>query len=129
MTASLKIRSAERNDIQNIANVIVPIQQQEFEIPISYEQQPDLLDIRTFYQSGNGGFWVAQAGNEIVGTIGLKDIGNNKAALRKMFVRADYRGEPHRFYEKNGFEEINPDTLPASFPRMTIDTKFYKFEI
>ncbi|MBP1883042.1 GNAT family N-acetyltransferase [Sinorhizobium mexicanum] len=31
----------------------------------------------------------------------------------------------HRFYEKNGFAEIAKDDLPAGFPVMSVDTKFY----
>lgn len=31
----------------------------------------------------------------------------------------------HRFYEKNGFSEIDRSQLPASFPVMAVDTKFY----
>jgi GNAT superfamily N-acetyltransferase len=32
----------------------------------------------------------------------------------------------HRFYEKNGFVEIAMEALPPSFPRMPLDTKFYR---
>ncbi len=32
----------------------------------------------------------------------------------------------HRFYEKNGFSEIQKSELPPSFPVMVVDTKFYK---
>lgn len=32
----------------------------------------------------------------------------------------------HRFYEKHGFERIEPGVLPASFPRMAVDTRFYR---
>ncbi len=32
----------------------------------------------------------------------------------------------HRFYEKNGFVEVAETTLPATFPRMAVDTKFYR---
>eukprot|EP01037_Dinobryon_pediforme_P030092 gene30092-34021_t len=32
----------------------------------------------------------------------------------------------HRFYAKNGFVEIAIDALPPSFPRMPLDTKFYR---
>jgi N-acetylglutamate synthase-like GNAT family acetyltransferase len=32
----------------------------------------------------------------------------------------------HRFYEKNGFVEVSKDALPASFPVMTVDSRFYK---
>ncbi len=35
----------------------------------------------------------------------------------------------HRFYEKNGFHEISPDALPAAFPRMPLDTKFYRLTL
>ena len=35
----------------------------------------------------------------------------------------------HRFYEKNGFEEIVKGDLPASFPVMTVDTKFYRYAV
>ncbi len=31
----------------------------------------------------------------------------------------------HRFYEKHGFSEIPKTQLPASFPIMEVDTKFY----
>jgi N-acetylglutamate synthase-like GNAT family acetyltransferase len=31
----------------------------------------------------------------------------------------------HRFYEKSGFREIPKAALPASFPVMEVDTKFY----
>ena len=31
----------------------------------------------------------------------------------------------HRFYEKNGFVPIAPSSLPESFPRMAVDTRFY----
>ena len=35
----------------------------------------------------------------------------------------------HRFYEKNGFTEIQKPALPSRFPGMTGDTKFYKFTL
>ena len=38
--------------------------------------QPDLLQIPQFYQSGAGNFWVALDGEEVVGTVALLDIGN-----------------------------------------------------
>jgi N-acetylglutamate synthase-like GNAT family acetyltransferase len=78
-----------------VLELILPIQQQEFGIPVTLQAQPDLLDIPGFYQRGAGNFWAALDGNEVVGTIALLDIGNGQAALRKMFVRAEYRGRTH----------------------------------
>jgi N-acetylglutamate synthase-like GNAT family acetyltransferase len=143
-----------------VVAVILPIQQEEFGIPISLDAQPDIQDIGSFYQRGAGNFWVALDGNEVVGTLGLLDIGNRQAALRKMFVKAEYRGvqhavahhllqalldwcrvrsirevllgttakflAAHRFYEKNGFDEISRAELPPSFPVMTVDSRFYR---
>lgn len=146
-----------------LIHLILAIQQQEFKIPITREAQPDLANIPAFYQQGNGNFWIALHAAEVVGTIGLIDIGNQQVALRKMFVNADYRGAEHgiarlllgqvlawvakkgvkaiylgttekfqaahRFYEKNGFDKINKNELPPSFPVMQVDTVFYRLRI
>nr|WP_221773747.1 GNAT family N-acetyltransferase [Novosphingobium piscinae] len=72
--------------------MIVGIQRGEFGIAITAEDQPDLANIPDFYQRGGGGFWVAEAGGLVVGTIALKDFGGGQAALRKMFVAPAARG-------------------------------------
>lgn len=82
-------------DRDGVIGVILPIQQEEFGVPITAADQPDLMAIPDFYQAADGGFWVAKADEVVVGTIGLKDIGERQAALRKMFVAAPYRGREH----------------------------------
>jgi N-acetylglutamate synthase-like GNAT family acetyltransferase len=72
--------------------LIVGIQRGEFGIEITAEQQPDLREIPSFYQVGDGNFWVALAGARVVGTISLLDIGRRQGALRKMFVHPAFRG-------------------------------------
>jgi N-acetylglutamate synthase-like GNAT family acetyltransferase len=42
-----------------------------------------------------GNFWVALDGGEVVGTVGLLDIGDRQGALRKMFVKGTHRGANH----------------------------------
>ncbi len=147
----------------SVADLILNIQNGEFGIPITRQQQPDLNEIPKFYQRNNGNFWIAKIDDKVVGTIALLDIGNNKSALRKMFVAKDYRGKEfgigqdllntliawarhkgmieiflgttekfiaaQRFYEKNGFVEIQKQNLPGEFPIMTVDVKFYKFSV
>lgn len=146
-----------------VIDLIVSIQRGEFSIPITAQDQPDLADIPGFYQKGCGNFWVAAQEGRAVGTISLLDIGNNQAALRKMFVHKDFRGREtgtagkllktllawagneqvsdiylgttpkflaaHRFYEKNGFAEIEKSDLPPAFPVMVVDTKFYRYTV
>lgn len=75
-----------------VIELIVGIQRDEFAIPITAADQPDLQEIGSFYQTGYGNFWVARCGGEVVGTIALLDIGAGQGALRKMFVRPDHRG-------------------------------------
>jgi N-acetylglutamate synthase-like GNAT family acetyltransferase len=65
-------------------------------VAVTLEDQPDLLDIPGFYLRGAGGFWVALADREVVGTVGILDIGGAQVALRKMFVKASWRGREHR---------------------------------
>ncbi len=106
---------------------------------------------------------MALQGTQVIGTISLLDIGNAQGALRKMFVKKQFRGPAmavahsllevlvawcarhavrevylgttarfnaaHRFYAKNGFREIGPSELPDAFPVMSVDTKFYKYDI
>ena len=35
----------------------------------------------------------------------------------------------HRFYEKNGFQAIEKEKLPANFPVMNVDKKFYTYGV
>lgn len=137
-----------------IIDIITSIQQKEFNLPITYQDQPDLAQIETFYDS----FLVALHNNIPVGTIGFKSI-QDFAIIRKMFVTEGFRGSTfgtaqklletlekqiaaesikkiylgttnffkaaHRFYEKNHYVEIAQADLPTAFPRISIDTKFY----
>ncbi|HTL99291.1 MAG TPA: GNAT family N-acetyltransferase [Holophagaceae bacterium] len=143
-----------------VLGLILPIQQQEFLVPITAADQPDLAAIPQVYQKGRGGFWVGLAGDEVVGSIGLIDFGSG-GALRKMFLRKDRRGSglaqalfdmllaraeaqglpalwlgtlshmhaAHRFYERNGFSRVEPEALPPDFPRMAVDTVFYRRDL
>ena len=80
---------------RSVVEFILEIQRTEFGLHIHAEDQPDLLDVAKFYQSGAGNFWVALANHEVVGTIALRDIGRRQGALRKMYVKATHRGKEH----------------------------------
>ncbi|MBS1680813.1 MAG: GNAT family N-acetyltransferase [Bacteroidetes bacterium] len=78
---------------QQVIDLILPIQQKEFNLPITLDDQPDLKTIGSVYQKGYGNFWVALSGKNVVGTIALIDFGNWQSALRKMFVHPKHRGK------------------------------------
>ncbi|MDP4162188.1 MAG: GNAT family N-acetyltransferase [Bacillota bacterium] len=163
METVIRIREYDTRDNEDVVDLILSIQQEEYGIPISKEDQPDLFQIESFYQNGNGNFWVAVFEDRVVGTIALIDIGNGQVALRKMFVKEEFRGKTlntanlllekakewtreknvkeiflgttlkfvaaQRFYEKNGFQLIEKEELPESFPIMQVDRKFYKYYV
>lgn len=147
------------HDCNAIVELITSIQIEEFNVATSVEAQPDLFDIPNFYQQGVGNFWLAFVEDELAGTIAIKDVGDGVCALRKMFVKKEFRGKErgiaaalmktllewskkqgvkevylgtvdcyhaaHRFYEKNGFVEVERSGVPASVPLMDVDVKFY----
>jgi len=87
------VRRFAADDAAAVLALILSIQREEFGFPITAADQPDLAVIPDFYQTGSGDFWVAELDGEIVGTIALTDIGGRAAALRKMFVAPEGRGE------------------------------------
>jgi hypothetical protein len=93
--------SADYQD--QVVNLILTIQRDEFLIPIKLTDQPDLLKIPTVYQQRKGNFWIAIDGNQVIGTIAL--------------------------YEKNSFIEVQKTQLPPQFPIMAVDSKFYHLNL
>jgi GNAT superfamily N-acetyltransferase len=130
VVAEIKPYSAQY--FSEVTTLIPFIQSTEFGVPISLNDQPDLLDIETFYQS-RGNFWVATVGDKVVGTIAIFKFENDKAALRKMFVYEEFRGKRYNIAQKlldalqnwsieNGISKIYLGTLP----RFVAARKFYE---
>ncbi|EJV58981.1 hypothetical protein IEO_04293 [Bacillus wiedmannii] len=93
MNEKIRIIPYESTFQDKVVDLIVHIQQKEYNVPITKEEQPDLLEIETFYQRDCGNFWIATYDDKVVGTVALLDIGNDQVALRKMFVKKEFRGK------------------------------------
>lgn len=151
---NIRITQYQPQHHRSVVDIITSIQQEEFGLPIRYEDQPDLINIPKFFDL----FLVALHNNTPVGTIGGKIL-EDFAIIRKMFVVKDFRGKDfgiaqklldtleyemesreikqiylgttelfksaHKFYERNNYIEILQENLPSAFPIMKIDTKFY----
>ncbi len=129
----ITIQPFENQDTNQIVELILNIQQNEFQVPITINDQQDLLNIPSFYQKLKGNFWVAKADGEVVGTIALIDCGENIGAIRKMFVKKEFRGKEHGIAQKlfdilensareNGFTNIYLGTLE----RLQAAIRFYE---
>jgi GNAT superfamily N-acetyltransferase len=113
MEEEILIGPLSNGNCQQIVDLILPIQQVEFGVPITIEAQPDLLDIEASYIRPGGGFWGAIAGERlvrermgmpeetvrdrvdgmIVGSIALMNVGHGAGVIRKMFVKKEFRGK------------------------------------
>ena len=83
----------EEKYTQEVVDLILPIQRDEFNINISIEDQPDLLRIKEEYIDTGGNFWVALSEGEVVGNIALVKLENHYGAIKKMFAAKPFRGE------------------------------------
>jgi putative acetyltransferase len=105
------VRRLGNADSGAVAGLVLPIQQLEFGVAITLEAQPDILDIDGSFNRDGSGLWGAFVDQQLVGTIGLLDIGSAPGVgsagavgsahgmgsahgvVRKMFVHAAYRGK------------------------------------
>jgi GNAT superfamily N-acetyltransferase len=83
-----------------VIDIILPIQQKEFNVPVTLNDQPDLLNIKENYYQGGGCFWGAELNGELVGTIALIKFDAHEAAIRKMFVKKAFRGKEFGIAQK-----------------------------
>lgn len=81
---------------KQIQDLILHIQNNEFAVGISLEEQPDLLDIYASYIKPGGNFFIATYQDQVIGTIGLLKISDSDFVIRKMFVKQEFRGAPYK---------------------------------
>lgn len=145
-------------DQKPVRDFVLAIQNTEFNLGFTEEEQPDLLDTAHFYREG--GFWLAKDTDKLVGTIGLQKLDANNGVLRKMFVLREYRGAKpsvaqflfdtlvenaqglgfktiyldtpaiavasHKFYERNGFGQIDREAAPPNYSFPDRNSKVYR---
>jgi len=118
----LEIRQISNPYSEAVIDLILNIQQKEFNVPITIDDQPDLLHIDEFYFATGGNFWGAFINNELVGTIALVKFDEKAAAIRKMFVKKEFRGSEYSIAQKlleilitycceNGIDEVYLGTV------------------
>jgi GNAT superfamily N-acetyltransferase len=118
----LEINLVNNTYSKEIIDLVLNIQQKEFNVPITIEDQPDLMQIDDFYFANGGSFWGAFINGELVGTIALIKFDEKAAAIRKMFVKKEFRGKEYgiaqklletliAYCQKNGIDEVYLGTV------------------
>jgi N-acetylglutamate synthase-like GNAT family acetyltransferase len=130
--SEVKIVPFEEKYTQEIVELIIPIQREEFNIQLTVEDQPDLLTIQEEYINTGGNFWVALFDDKVIGTIALVRLENHCGAIKKMFVRKDFRGEKQigrklldtlvNYCKEQGYERLYLGTVEV----LKAAQKFYK---
>lgn len=90
---NVHIQQLDNTYSDQLIDMILTIQQKEFNVPITIEDQPDLKQIESFYTEAGGNFWGAFIDGELVGSIALVKFDERAAAVRKMFVKKEFRGK------------------------------------
>lgn len=91
----IEIQTIDNSYSEQAINLILNIQQKEFNIPITVDDQPDLIGIESFYHEKGGNFWGAFVDGELVGSIALVRFDEKAGAIRKMFVKKEFRGKEY----------------------------------
>lgn len=89
----IKIQQLDNTYSDELVNLILTIQQKEFNVPITIDDQPDLKKVEEFYIESGGNFWGAFVNGELVGSIALVKFDDKAGAVRKMFVKKEFRGK------------------------------------
>lgn len=86
------IRSATNDDCKAVRALIFAVLNEYDLEPAPKTTDKDLDDLEAFY--ANGAFDVlTTADGEIIGTVGLAPLGGGACELRKMYLKASYRGQ------------------------------------
>jgi N-acetylglutamate synthase-like GNAT family acetyltransferase len=109
----------QSKDQEELKAFVLHIQNNEFGLGFSETDQPDLLDTSSFYK--NGGFWTAKLQDEIVGTIGLQNLDDANAVLRKMFLKKELRGGQLNIAQKL-FDTLLDCAKKRNFKTIWLDT-------
>lgn len=89
---SIFITTFEPERKEEVISLILGIQNDEYHISLSREEQPDLEDIEASYRRPGGEFWTALSDGHVIGTIGIMKRGE-WGIMKKFFVDSAFRSK------------------------------------
>lgn len=107
---------------QQVKDMVLSIQNGEFNLGLTAQRQPDLHDLKAFYNDKGNWLWVAtNTKDEVIGTIGLERLNDSQAVLRKMFIKKEYRGKALGL-ASNLLEILLQEARNQQFKEILLDT-------
>ncbi len=87
------VRRFQAADQIAVERLVLGIQQQEFGLALTAQNQPDLADVAAFFAAPGSAFWVGVNGaGAVIGCIGLEALDAETAVMRKFMVDRQWRG-------------------------------------
>ncbi|MFC1576454.1 GNAT family N-acetyltransferase [Candidatus Omnitrophota bacterium] len=87
----MEVREYRPSDSEGVKNLILSILEKEYPFDRSAYRDTDISDISGTYSGKGSAFYVAEADNEIMGTVGVKRDAKESALLRRLFVEEKHR--------------------------------------
>ena len=119
----MKISIQTYSDVyqKQVQNLVLGIQNNEFLLGLTAQDQPDLPNIAEFYK--NGRFWIAlNEDDQVMGTIGLEPLNETQAVLRKMFLDKTMRGNKEINLAQRLFETLLEFAKEKKHQELWLDT-------
>lgn len=113
------IKNLEHRQQSELREFVLGIQNGEFGLGFREEEQLDLLDTSGFYK--DGGFWIAEIDDKIIGCIGLQKLNSTSGVLRKLFVQKELRGKELNIAQKL-FEKLKDEAISLGLEKILLDT-------
>lgn len=106
---------------KHVEKLVLGIQNDEFGLGLTAQDQPDLPNIAEFYK--NGRFWIAlDENNQLMGTIGIEPLTGGQASLRKMFLDKTVRGNKEENLAQRLFETLLQYAKEKGYQELWLDT-------
>jgi len=109
------LRKFKHDDADGVKNLILTILSKEYPFDKAAYSDSDLNKIGEVYGGKRDSFFVIQSGNDIAGTVGVKEETKEDALLRRLFVDTKYRKHGYgsellkaaiSFCKDNGYKHI-----------------------
>lgn len=105
-----------------VEEMVLGIQNGEFNLGLTAQRQPDLHNLKAFYNDRGNWLWIAtNYKDEVVGSIGLEKLNDEQAVLRKMFIKQEYRGKKLSLAQRL-FEILIIEARKQNFKEILLDT-------
>ncbi|MFH1645217.1 MAG: GNAT family N-acetyltransferase [Candidatus Omnitrophota bacterium] len=136
----MHIRSYQPQDSEGVKELISSIMGKEFAEEAKAYQYNDLNDISNAYGNLREKFIVAEEDGKIIGTVGIKEDGENTALLRRLFVHPSHRGREigsmlidtaEDFCKMNHFKEVSfraTSRMAAALKLLTVKKGFQEIQ-